>query len=361
MGLFTKKIGPIFLKESSDSTQFIERMEQLLPQVEGNLKYEIEKQIKLAKYGELGENNISFELRNSGMDMYILRDIYLETEGLSAQIDYLVITRKANYVLECKNLIGNIEVDNGGNFIRTYELFGKRVKEGIYSPITQNQRHLELIKKIRGESKGNFVTKLLFEKAFDNNYKSVVVLANPKTYLNAKYAKKEIKEKVMRADQLIAYIKKQNEQSEEPNMTEDEMLKLAMFFLEKNKSERSDYARKYEEIVAQISKNVSPSIQGGISKKAEASLENLRKELDVTAESIKETDSQKVSELKAFRLKRSREEKIKPYYIFNDAQMMELLEENPQNKNELLRVTGFGPVKVEKYGDEILNILNNIK
>jgi hypothetical protein len=28
-------------------------------------------------------------------------------------------------VIECKNLIGNIEIDNGGNFIRTYELFGK--------------------------------------------------------------------------------------------------------------------------------------------------------------------------------------------------------------------------------------------
>lgn len=31
---------------------------------------------------------------------------------------------------------------------------------------------------------------MIFEKAFDIYYKSIVVLANPKTILNAKYAKK---------------------------------------------------------------------------------------------------------------------------------------------------------------------------
>lgn len=97
----------------------------------------------------------------SGMDMYILHDIYLEVHGLSAQIDYIVITRKHIYVIECKNLIGNIEIDHTGSFIRTYELFGKKIKEGIYSPITQNERHLQVLKEI-GENKSNFLTKMLF-------------------------------------------------------------------------------------------------------------------------------------------------------------------------------------------------------
>lgn len=365
MGLFSKKIGPVFLKESSDTTQFIQRMEELLPTLSGDLKREIEKQLKLARYGEFGENNIAFELQNSGMDMYILRDIYLEIDGLSAQIDYMVFTRKCIYVLECKNLIGNIEIDNGGNFIRSYELFGKRVKEGFYSPITQNQRHMEVIKKLRSESKSNFVTKFLFEKWFGDSYKSLVVLANPKTYLNAKYAKKEVKDKVIRADQLIAYMKKHNTQSEEANMSEDDMFKIAMFFLEKNKSERSDYARKYEELAAEARRRTSASKQEGVSEKTAKSLENLRKELEEPikneAELSKMAHEQKTYELKAFRLQRSREEKIKPYYIFNDAQMMDLLEKNPQDKEALLRVAGFGPVKVEKYGDEILRILESTK
>ena len=41
--------------------------------------------------------------------VYVLHDIYLEIGDLSAQIDYLVITRKMVFVIECKNLIGDIE------------------------------------------------------------------------------------------------------------------------------------------------------------------------------------------------------------------------------------------------------------
>ncbi len=134
-------------------------------------------------YGKIGEDNISFELKNSGMDMYVLHDIYLEYGDLSAQIDYIVITRKITYIIECKNLIGDIEIDNTGAFIRHYELFGKHVKEGIYSPVTQNLRHLNVLKEIRKANKSNILTKHFFEKAFENNYQSIIVLANPKTYL----------------------------------------------------------------------------------------------------------------------------------------------------------------------------------
>jgi len=62
--------------------------------------------------------------------------------------------------------------------------------------------------------------------------------------------------------------------------------------------------------------------------------------------------------LKSYRLKTSREEGIKPYFIFNNAEMEELIKINPRTKTELLRVRGFGEKKIEKYGDAILNILN---
>lgn len=137
MELFQKKIGPVFLKENSDASAFIEKMNELQNKATTpELKKEIEKQIKLASYGSVGEQNIAYELKNSGMDMYILHDIYLEYEDLSAQIDYIIITRKKVFIIESKNLIGNIEIDSQGNFIRTYEMFGKKIKEGIYSPVT---------------------------------------------------------------------------------------------------------------------------------------------------------------------------------------------------------------------------------
>lgn len=252
MGLFSG-CGPIFLKESSDASAFIEKMQVLSEQATGDCKKEIDKQIKIASYGVAGEENIAFELKNSGMDMFILHDIYLEHEDLSAQIDYLIVAKKNIYIIECKNLIGNIEIDNKGAFIRTYELYGRKVKEGIYSPITQNERHLNVLKVVRRETK-NAVMKFFFERNFENRYKSIVCLANPKTILNDRYAKKEVKDKVVRADQLVALLKKMEKESKNEKYFEKEMRKMAEFFLGVSKPNKSDYIVKYEEMVANLKK-----------------------------------------------------------------------------------------------------------
>ncbi len=349
MGLFDKKIGPVFLKENSSADEYIDKLNKLGADANGELKTEIEKQIAIAKVGILGEKNIAFELKNSGMDMYILHDIYLEYNDLSAQIDYLIVTRKRTYVIECKNLIGDIEINNNGDFIRTYELFGKKIKEGIYSPITQNARHLNVIKELKRASKTNFVTKMIFENYFDDNYKSIVVLANPKTLLNAKYAKKEVKEKIVRADQLINKIREMDSQVKDGNLSEKDMLNLANFYLSMNNPNRSDYARKYEEILDRMKDKINEEKTN--KEKQENILEN---EGDTKNDCKKEL----VVKLKAYRLNQSRLDNIKPYFIFNDAQMEDLINKKPKSKEELLSVSGFGSVKVEKYGDAILQILN---
>ncbi len=54
----------------------------------------------------------------------------------------------------------------------------------------------------------------------------------------------------------------------------------------------------------------------------------------------------------------SRHENIKPYYIYNDKQITELINKNPKNLNKLKQVSGFGEKKIEKYGVDILNILS---
>lgn len=91
--------------------------------------------------------------------------------------------------------------------------------------------------------------------------------------------------------------------------------------------EHSDYAKRYEEMIAQHETTSRPS------------------------------EAELVQKLKEFRLQQSRKENIKAYYIFNDAQMQDLIAKNPQNKEELQGIAGFGKVKAEKYGDSILAIL----
>jgi hypothetical protein len=146
MWLFDKIKEPVILKESSSAKEQLQALEQLLVTTnDPKTKSLIETGISYIKSGILGEDRILYELKNSHIPMFVLHDIYLEFEELTAQIDFLIITRKLTYVIECKNLYGNITINNSGDFIRT---IGTR-KEGIYSPITQLNRHIELIKQIR--------------------------------------------------------------------------------------------------------------------------------------------------------------------------------------------------------------------
>ena len=110
--------------------------------------------------------------------------------------------------------------------------------------------------KARGlQSKTNIIAKTLFEKAFDENYKSLVVLANPKTVLNVKYATKDIKEKIVRAGQLISKIKELDAKVDTADFSQNSMLEIANSILEKNIESRSDYAKKYEELLQKMEEN----------------------------------------------------------------------------------------------------------
>ena len=248
MGLFSKA-EIIILKETSDADVYLKKLEELLPRAKKDVKEKIQKEIAITKAGIIGEENILFELKNSNMDMVVIRDIYIETrDGLGAQIDFIVVTSKVNFIIECKNLFGNIDIDSKGNFVRTIEYGGRKHKEGIYSPITQNERHMTVLKECRAEDR-NMLMAAMVRKTFDLFNKSLVVLANPKTVVNDKYAKKEIKEQVLRADQLIKVIRKMASDSKEISSSKKDMMSIAESLLARNKDERKDYFTKYEELV----------------------------------------------------------------------------------------------------------------
>jgi len=344
MGIFNRMKEPVFLKENSNAELQLARLRELEPLLNLEGKSKIRQDIKYLEYGIAGEKNVAFELKNSHMPMYILHDIYLEDDNLSAQIDYLVVTKKICFIIECKNLYGNIEISNVGDFVRTTEFGRKKKKEGIYSPITQNQRHLELLKKIKVEKNGNAVAKFIVGNHFEDFNKSIIVLANPKTVLNAKYAKKEVKEKVIRADQLVAYIKDICKKSHELECSEERMLDWASSYLELHKEVEKDYTRKYNMY----------RIENEVEQLAPM---KLTEEL-VQIEIINVQDMDIFKELKAYRLAKSREEKIKPYFIYNDNQMKDIISKMPKSKEEVQMVSGFGEVKANKYGDDILVIVN---
>lgn len=254
MGLFDKIKNAVFIKEDSEAEKQLAALNGLRSSLHGVKLEKLEQEISKVEAGIIGEKQVHFELENSHIPMYVIHDLFLEHEGLKAQIDYLIVTRKNVYIIECKNLYGNIEINNSGSFIRTYQYNGKTIKEGIYSPITQNQRHMELIKALRGDSK-NFVMKALFERNYNNNYHGIVVLANPKTVLYDKYVKKEIKDQVIRADQLVDYIRKNDNAKDVEPCSEKDMEGIARFFLEQNKVNPVDYAERFRKMAAENEKN----------------------------------------------------------------------------------------------------------
>ena len=246
MGLFEKP-EVIVLKESSDAKDYLAKLEELQKQVEPDteLANKIDKEIVITKAGIAGEDAIMFELKNSGMNLVVMHDLYIETgDGRSAQIDFLVITPYVNVFIECKNLFGNIEINSKGDFIRSFQYNGHWIKEGIYSPITQNERHMTVFKDRRASDK-NALMRHFYEKNFPQYNKSIVVLANTKTVVRDRYAPKAVKEKVIRGDQLIAYLKGMKS---DVKSGKKEMLSFAEQFLAYNCEERKEYIQKFRAV-----------------------------------------------------------------------------------------------------------------
>ena len=170
-------------------------------------------------------------------------------------------------------------------FIRTVTYGRSTKKEGIYSPITQNKRHLELLKQIRSAQKTNIVLKTLFEKYFYDNYCSVVVLANPKTIVTDRYAPKAVKSQVIRADQLIEHIKKVNAEPEAVASSEKDIEQLARFYLGVHNDEAKDYFEKYRNMIAKSEDDTAKGIGA-----ADLSIKNEEKLLEEAAQTIDEPE-----------------------------------------------------------------------
>jgi len=61
--------------------------------------------------------------------------------------------------------------------------------------------------------------------------------------------------------------------------------------------------------------------------------------------------------LRAWRLERAREDEVPAYVVLHDATLRELASAKPANERDLAAVKGFGPSKLERYGDDVLAVI----
>lgn len=315
----------IFYKENSDlqdKYNVLKRLNEEYPKNE-----ELQSELLIVKKGLDGENEILYQLKKAHIGMYVLRDIKVKYEDLTAQIDYVVITPVFTYYIECKNLIGNITVTDKGDFIREFTLNGKRIKKGMYSPLRQVEAQREVIRKIWESNTSSFI-KFFASKNFEYYRRVLVVAANQDTILNTNKAPKEFKYKILRADSLVRKIEYDlNHRDNDDHLKSKKgMEEIAQSYLDLSSKEEIDYYNYYKE---KFCNNVNVPIKDDLKER----LIELRKT-------------------------RCNEMTIPAYYVFTNDELDKLIEVRPKTIEELKNANILTPIKIKTHGDLIVEEIN---
>jgi DNA helicase-2/ATP-dependent DNA helicase PcrA len=92
---------------------------------------------------------------------------------------------------------------------------------------------------------------------------------------------------------------------------------------------------------------------GDVARAAERSPAAARQKVAVA-----ESDGPLFERLKAWRRDRAKADGVPAYVVFHDATLAAIAEEQPSNRAALASVSGVGPAKLERYADEILEIVS---
>lgn len=332
MELFKKFTETIFYKKDSQLEEQISALKELQQEYPNNSK--LNYKLKLCELGLIGENEIEFELKNANIGMYILRDVNLKYKDLTAQIDYIIITPGYTYFVECKNLIGNISVNNRGEFTREYIYNHKKIVEGIYSPIRQSERHIEIFKKLLDENQTGIMYNL-FKNIRQSWLKPLVVLANSKNILKLQYAPKAIKNQIVKSDSLVNYIKRDINNLDKDYLSSQKYMNDFAFRIMQNYNQdiEKDYKEEFKKWLEKD--KIEPLSSNANNEDIKNKLINYRKT-------------------------KSQEKNIPAYYIFTNEELNLLLNHLPKTYQELEKSNILSNIKLKLHGQEIINIINSL-
>ena len=323
MGLITELIfklnnkldKSIHYNEKEDTNIQLQQLEKLLTTVVEEDKEKVEKELNKLKIGVCGEEKVTYELNNLyDIPALFLSNIRIELEDKVAQIDFIIITRSCLIIIEAKRLIGNITIDNEGNFSRTHTYNGYTKKEGFYSPISQNNKHIDILKQ-----------KLIQDRIINKHFPiySLVVISNPKSIVDKKFAPKSIKDLIVKYDNLNVKIHSIVKDNLDFKLTDNKMHSIAKYLKENNKQIEYDYIKK----------------------------------LDLH---IKDRSEEEIYEdLKHLRYEIAKQLKMlsKQGFIFTNDTLKSISQIKPKTLEDLSKVEGMTKNKIDKYGEEILSIV----
>lgn len=263
---------------------------------------------QLMEYGLKGEEKVYYQIKSSRNEFLCGYNIRIKQENKKIQFDFIIVSKKCILIIEVKNLLGNLHIDDKGNFIRSIYKKDKIDISGMDNPIIQLEDHIYYFKKF------------LMENNIDKEVIGYLVMANDKMVITNNYGYKNI----IKHDELPKIIEKElmNEQ-----ITIEEH-KIADLILENDKQ----YNYYMLSIIKDNIKNqYIPKFINPIDRELYVKLLELRKSI-------------------AYKYN------IPFCNVFNNIEAERLIEIKPINKEQFLTVKGFKEKKYEMFGEEIIKI-----
>jgi len=264
---------------------------------------------------------LDFELKNSKNYM-IMHNVKLKYKDRTVQIDHLIISRIGIYVIESKFFSGEIEIQKNKDWIIHY----KKEDIAISSPIEQNRRHILVLEDILKNEE--IFTKIIGLKKSPEIHN--LILISNKTIIKGKTPKNVIKQ-----DKFMDYVESQGT--------------FASIFLNPLKTVNDMLSIISQETLLDVSNKI-------------LSFDIYKEETETKSKpktiSKKTSKNDLESRLKELRLTLSKQEDIKPYMVFSNKELLSIIELKPKNKDEFLKISGVGKIKLEKYGELFLKEIN---
>lgn len=332
-------------------------------------------------YGEYLSFNILEKIKGVSR---ILTNVYLpKGNGETTEIDLIYIHETGIYVLESKNYSGWIFGDEKNKYWMQTLKNGQ--KQRFYNPIWQNNTHIKYLMKILKVDESLIKSIIVFSerctiKKIEVNSVNIKVINrfelkktidklidnSPKVFEEGKiielyYELKQytcVNDKV-KENHIEQINQKHNLQfdSKKPNLKEKENIRAKTLSEDVNENRKSmNLEDKIEavEIKEAMKTEASETFEENVHNNFEIETDN---EINTPTNVLKGAD-EIYKLLKEYRRKVSIEGNIKPFMVFNNQELDSIVESKPKNNEELIKIKGFGPKKIEKYGESILKIIN---
>lgn len=112
-------------------------------------------------------------------------------------------------------------------------------------------------------------------------------------------------------------------------------------------------------IANKMSKRIADEVRQQVKNEVKTSVKESLREKDEEDKRVKEEllKNPLYIKLKEYRLNKSKEENVRAYCLYSNSTLEELVKIKPKSIDELKSIKGFGEVKSEKYGADIISII----